>query len=201
MSQRQIVLLHSLPVIESIGPPTRSHPARFLEVSDSLRARQVRIARAQVLATVLPNDAANVFVTLTAYDLNPDIEIIARGESLSTEKKMLRAGATRILLPAAIGASGIARLNTRPSAEKLLSESLHLEGLVDDFGDIGLHITELCVPSGSDFVGRRLNKVSFGDVTQFAVIAVSCPVGLVTRDPGGQQSWQRKIRRSCWHVV
>lgn len=140
------------------------------------------IARAKVLATVLPNDAANVFITLTARELNPDIEIIARGESPSTEKKLLRAGATRVVLPAAIGASRIARLITRRSAEKLLAESLQLESLTEDLEYIGLHVTELCVPAGSDFVGRRLDEVSFGDVTQFVVIAVRCAAYHVIRD-------------------
>jgi hypothetical protein len=48
------------------------------------------IARARVMAAVLPDDTANVFVTLTARDLNPTIQIIARAESPSTEKKLER---------------------------------------------------------------------------------------------------------------
>ena len=52
------------------------------------------IDRARVLATVLPpDDSANVFITLTARELNSTIEIIARAESPSTEKKLLRSGA------------------------------------------------------------------------------------------------------------
>ncbi|MEM1305049.1 MAG: potassium channel family protein, partial [Planctomycetota bacterium] len=58
------------------------------------------VARAATLATVLPDDAANVFITLTARELNPDLEIIARAENPSTEKKLLRSGATRVVLPA-----------------------------------------------------------------------------------------------------
>ena len=42
------------------------------------------------MAAVLPDDTANVFVTLTARDLNPTIQIIARAESPSTEKKLMR---------------------------------------------------------------------------------------------------------------
>ena len=53
------------------------------------------IERARVLATVLPNDAANVFITLSARNLNPALEIIARGEIPSTERKLIHAGATR----------------------------------------------------------------------------------------------------------
>ncbi len=53
------------------------------------------IDRARVLATVLPDDTANVFITLTARDLNPNIEIIARAESPSTKKKLMRSAPAR----------------------------------------------------------------------------------------------------------
>jgi voltage-gated potassium channel len=46
-------------------------------------------------ATVLSNDAANVFITLSAPSLNSRLEIIARGEVPSTESKLLQAGRTR----------------------------------------------------------------------------------------------------------
>ena len=55
------------------------------------------IARARVLATVLPDDAANVFITLSARSLNRDLTIIARGEAPSTERKLLQAGADRVV--------------------------------------------------------------------------------------------------------
>ena len=60
------------------------------------------IQRARAVASVLSDDAANVFLTLTARELNPTIRIIARAESPSTEKKLLRSGATCVVLPTAI---------------------------------------------------------------------------------------------------
>ena len=52
------------------------------------------IERARVMAVVLPDDTANVFVTLTTRDMNATIEIIARAESPSTERKLMRSGPT-----------------------------------------------------------------------------------------------------------
>lgn len=66
--------------------------------------------RARTLATVLPDDARNVFVTLTARDLSETINIIARAESPCTERKLLRGGANSVVMPAAIGAIRIAQL-------------------------------------------------------------------------------------------
>lgn len=143
------------------------------------------IARARVLASVLPDDAANVFITLTARELNSSIEIIARGESPSTEKKLLRSGATRVVLPAATGATRIARLITRPSVEEMLSSSLHQQSLAEDLEQIGLRISEIRVPPGAEFSGQTLADVHFGKGIQFVVIALRSIEGVATRDPSG----------------
>lgn len=68
------------------------------------------IQKARTLASVLPNDAVNVFITLTARDLNPKIDIIARAENPSTEYKLRRSGANHVVLPAAIGALRMAEI-------------------------------------------------------------------------------------------
>lgn len=68
------------------------------------------IHKARTLASVLPNDAVNVFITLTARDLNPRIDIIARAENPSTEYKLRRSGANHVVLPAAIGALRMAEI-------------------------------------------------------------------------------------------
>ncbi|MHC4876739.1 MAG: potassium channel family protein [Planctomycetota bacterium] len=141
------------------------------------------VKRARVLASVLPDDAANVFITLTARELNSSIEIIARGESPSTERKLLRSGATRVVLPAAIGATRIARLITRPSVEDVLEREVALESLNTDLGQIGLQISEFRIPSNSEFVNRTLSDVAFGSTMQFVVIALRHPDGEVIRNP------------------
>ena len=68
------------------------------------------VIRARTLATVLSNDAANVFITLSARSLNPALEIIARGELPSTESKLLQAGANKVVLPTHIGAERITEM-------------------------------------------------------------------------------------------
>ena len=161
---------------------------RFVIVGDATDEHVLTsagIARATVLATVLPDDAANVFITLTARDLNPDIEIIARAQSPSTEKKLVRSGANQVVLPAAIGATRIARLITRPSAEKMLSESTQLDSITEDLEQIGVRFSELLVPANSEFCGIRLSEISFGDASQFMVIAVRSENGDVTQNPDG----------------
>ena len=79
---------------------------------------RVGLLRARTLATVLPHDATNVFITLTARDLNNSIRIISRAESPSTEGKLLRGGASCVVMPAAIVAVRISQLASMPMNEK-----------------------------------------------------------------------------------
>ncbi|NND97268.1 MAG: potassium channel family protein [Pirellulaceae bacterium] len=76
------------------------------------------IFRAGILATVLPDDATNVFITLSARDLTESIRIIARAECPSTERKLIRSGADSVVMPAAIGAVRIAQLATEEVPEQ-----------------------------------------------------------------------------------
>ena len=72
--------------------------------------RLAGVMRATALATVLSNDAVNVFITLSARALNPGLPIVARGELSSTERKLLQAGADKVVLPTHIGAERIAEV-------------------------------------------------------------------------------------------
>lgn len=83
---------------------------------------RVRLLHAKTIATVLPDDATNVFITLTARDMCASIQIIARAESPCTERKLLRGGASHVVMPAAIGAVRIAQLATAHSDDITLPE-------------------------------------------------------------------------------
>ena len=77
------------------------------------------ITRSRVLATVratmLPDDASNGFITLSARSLNPALEIIARSDIPSTERKLIHAGADKVVQPMHIGAERIAGMILYPS--------------------------------------------------------------------------------------
>lgn len=68
------------------------------------------IEDASSLASVLPDDAINVFITLSAREMNPQLEIIARAENPATERKLRRSGAHHVVMPASIGAVRIAQI-------------------------------------------------------------------------------------------
>jgi voltage-gated potassium channel len=78
------------------------------------------VERASTLITTLPSDADNVFITLTAKELNPQIQIIAKATERNTEKKLKRAGANHVVMPDRVGGSYMASLVTRPSVVQFL---------------------------------------------------------------------------------
>jgi len=82
------------------------------DATDDHTLHRLGLLRARTLATVLPNDAMNVFITLTARDLSESVTIIARAECPTTERKLLRGGATHVVMPAAISAIRISQLVT-----------------------------------------------------------------------------------------
>ncbi len=91
------------------------------DATDEDVLRLAGISRARALATVLPDDAANVFITLSARSLNRELTIIARGEAASTEGKLIQAGADRVVLPTRIGAERMAELLLYQNVAKVLS--------------------------------------------------------------------------------
>ncbi|MEM1305198.1 MAG: TrkA C-terminal domain-containing protein, partial [Planctomycetota bacterium] len=131
------------------------------------------------------DDAANVFITLTARELNPDLEIIARAENPSTEKKLLRSGATRVVLPAVIGGQRMAQLITRPGAEQLLATTEDASQLGQEIEQIGLKLDELEVTAGSPLDGQTLADIDLKGNRGFLIVGVRRASGDVIVDPPG----------------
>lgn len=146
------------------------------------------VERARVLATELPNDAANVFITLTAHGLNVGMEIIARGENPSTEKKLLRSGATQVVLPHVIGGLRMAQLITRPSAERLLAEQAGGESLQHELSHIGLQIDEMRIELGSPRDGHAVGDIELKGNRGFLIVGVRRSTGEIVVDPHGDCS-------------
>jgi voltage-gated potassium channel len=113
------------------------------------------IRRATTIATVLPQDALNVFITLTACNLSQDIQIIARGEHPSTEKKLLQAGANEVILPATIGGLRIAHSILQPAISEIVRGSA--SGM--DWHALGVEVDELLLHNHAHLVGKTVHEI------------------------------------------
>ncbi len=154
------------------------------DATDEDILRAAGIERARVLATVLPSDAANVFITLSARSLNPNLQIIARGEAPSTESKLLQAGANQVVLPAHIGAERIAEMVLFPETTRFIRGSQRMRELESTLRDLGLEVDVVTVADGTAIVGRTIEEVEARGKGAFFVIQVNRANGeAVTRPP------------------
>jgi voltage-gated potassium channel len=136
------------------------------------------IQRARTLVTVLPSDSDNVFITLTARNLCPELQIIARAEHRRTEKKLRHAGANRVVLPALIGARQMWRLITRPTTADLME-------LVLESNRLDMELDELMVTSGCRLVDKTVQETEARRKHRLLVVAVKQADGEMIFNPDG----------------
>ncbi len=154
------------------------------EATDEAVLKAAGIDRASILATVLPDDAANVFITLSARSLNKSLRIIARGELPTTEGKLLHAGANDVVLPAHIGAERIAELILFQNANALLRGSAQMKGFEHDLHGLGLELETAAAAEGSPFVGLTIADIERRAGGAFLIVALNRRDGsALTRPP------------------
>jgi voltage-gated potassium channel len=129
--------------------------------------------RARTLATVLPNDAANVFITLSARALNPGIEIIARGEVPSTESKLIQAGANKVVLPTHIGVERIAEMILFPETARMLRSSSKFIELERSLRGLGLNMAVVVVADKGSLTGLSIEQIERRADGRFFIIQLN----------------------------
>lgn len=135
------------------------YPAWAGDAADEDLLREVGVARARALATVVPNDAANVFITLSARNLNKDLEIIARGVVPSTKGKLLQAGANSVVEPTHIGAERIAQLILFPRTSRFTDGTARLRALSAGLHSMGLELEVRAVAPDGPMAGASIDKI------------------------------------------
>jgi voltage-gated potassium channel len=140
------------------------------EAADERLLQQAGIERARALIACVDSDAENVFITLTARELRPDMTIVARASGEEAEAKLRRAGAQRVVSPYKSSGSEMARLALHPQ----------VAGVVDVAPEYRLE--EIEVTPGCPGAGRPL-----ADLAGSAIIAaLRRPDGGLVPQPSGE---------------
>src|SRR5215510_12094573 len=136
------------------------------------------VEHAHGLATCLPDDADNVYVVLTARDLNPRIHIVARAAEEQAESKLIRAGANRVVAPTIIGGTRMAMALTKPAVGDFLDSvtANHLE----------LGFEQLEVESVSSLVNRKLSETVIRSELNIVIVSIRRNNGQIIFNPGGE---------------
>jgi voltage-gated potassium channel len=155
------------------------------DATDETALLAVGVERASVLATVLPDDAANVFITLSARSLNPGLRIISRGEAPSTETKLIQAGASQVILPTHIGAERIAELILFPETARFIRGSERMRDFEKVLRDLGLEIEVMAASEGAAVVGMTIEQLESQAKGAFFVVQINRGGSeAITRPPG-----------------
>ena len=152
------------------------HPALVGDVTDDEVLRKAGIMRARALVAAINTDAENVYVTLSARSLRPDLIIIARARTEASEPKLLRAGATRVVNPQRIGGQRIAAAALQPNVVEFLDVVMH-------DGSLEFRLEEIPVRAGSRLAGRTLKQANVGETTGALVLALRDRDGTFLANP------------------
>lgn len=136
------------------------------------------IERAGSLITALGDDTDNLFIVLSARQLNPQLRIISRAKEDRTRKKMLRAGANHVIMPEQIGGFYMATLISKPNAVEFFSFITN-----ELNADIGFEeISYGSIPA--EFRGRPIKDLAVRSRTGANIISYRLPDGNYLVNPG-----------------
>lgn len=138
------------------------------DASEEGMLRKAGVERASGLVTGLSSDADNLFVTMTARMIRPDIFIVGRCNSDDTESKLYRAGADRAISPHNVGGRRMAALLLKPLVCDFLDVVTHGE-LVE------LTLEDIAVEPGAAVVGRAIRDVLVGDLKGIGILGLKRP--------------------------
>ena len=155
------------------------------DATDENALRAAGIEHARTLATVLSNDALNVFITLSARSLNPSLEIIARGEVPSTEGKLMQAGANKVVLPTHIGAERIAEMILYQETAALIRGSERMRDFEKVLLSLGLDIEVVVAAPKSVAVGKTIEAIETQGHGAFFIVQINRRDGEAVTRPEG----------------
>jgi voltage-gated potassium channel len=135
------------------------------------------VERARGLAACLPDDAANLYVVLTARTLNPNLHIVSRAVEESAVPKLIRAGANRVIAPTIIGSHRMAQALLKPAVADFM-DSVATEGL-------DLAFEQFEVAENSTLAGLMLRETSIRSELDIVVVAIRRPRGEMVFNPSG----------------
>jgi voltage-gated potassium channel len=137
------------------------------------------IKRAKGLISVVTSDTENVYITLTARGLNPDLYILARSGEEGSDLKLKRAGASKVVSPYIIGGSRMAQSILRPNVVDFIEIATGSEHM-------DLQMEEINIPHHSAFAGETLVSCGFRKEIGVIIVGIKKSHGNMIFNPHSQ---------------
>ena len=148
---------------EQLGP--RNIPYIVGDITSDENLIKAGIKAARGLITTADSDVANLYVTLSARVLNPNLYIVARASEIETENKLVMAGANRVIAPYYISGKRMAALATRPVTSDFLDMVMHGESL--EFS-----LNEVTIPDNSPLINKTISEAEIRHKSGALVLAI-----------------------------
>lgn len=132
-------------------------------LDDSLVA--AGILRAQRIVSLLPKDSDNLYVILTSRELNPKLYMVSWAQDEAGERRLIRAGANRVMSPYRVGGQKIADAILRPNVTDFIDIAV-------SSGRLEFQIEEIAVPEKSTLVGLTLEQARLPEKANVMVTAI-----------------------------
>ncbi len=126
--------------------------------------RRASVATARGLVACLNDDAHNVYTVLTARSMNPGLFIVARAAEAEAERRILQAGADRVVNPYQIGGSRLAHMVVKPTIVSFFDASLR--------GDTELQLDQSVLRPGGLLTGMTLAEADVRRRWGLGIVAV-----------------------------
>lgn len=140
--------------------------------------QQANIHKAKSLIAALPNDVDNLFVVLSARELNPDLLIISRLTEIGNRSKLKRAGADHIIMPDKIGGDHMASLLIVPDLIRFMEELSWLEEDSPNLEEVSID----ALPA--KYLNHSLSDLKILQKTGCNVVGFRNPAGTLIINPG-----------------
>ena len=151
------------------------------DAEDDETLLEAGIEHAKGLVAALRQDEANVFVVLTARQLNPNLMIVARAAEQRTVGKLERAGANRVISPYEIAGRRIASVVLRPSVVNFLDVAMEQHNM-------SIRMEEVHIGPNSLMVGKALRESGIGKHTSAIILGINGPDGILRSDESEEKS-------------
>ena len=142
---------------------------------ETLEAANINIAKG--LISVVSSDADNVYIVLTAKGLNKDIFVLSRAVNWSSRKKLLQAGADKVVFPEHIGARRIAQHIMRPTVTDFLEMATFTGNSID------IMVEEFKIAHETPFCGKTLIESDIRKNLDLIIIAIKKKDGEMVFNP------------------
>lgn len=134
------------------------------------------VSRAKGLVAALTEDRDNLFVVLSARQLNPGLLIVAKSLETENESKLLKAGANKLVSPHKIGGFRLVSELVRPRTMAFLDS-------MQAMTQRNLHMEDILLEPKSELVGKTLRNAPIREMTHALVVAISEPDGELIHNP------------------